>query len=147
MPGPMWMRPLSAERSIGGLLERGEGGQAVEREIQFRGGSLRAEMLHLDDEAWRQVNRVEKAEQSASRVGAGDDAFRGDFFAACERNANDGAIFYQDFLYVGIGANFGACLFRRCRHRCSERAHSSARHRGIADRIRIGGGAKKQERR
>src|SRR5580693_1843601 len=54
--------------AISGLLERGEGGQAVEREIQFCGGSLRAEMLHLNDEAWRQVNRVEKAKQSTSRV-------------------------------------------------------------------------------
>ena len=38
-------------------------------------------LLHFYDEAGRQVNGIEQAEQSASRVGAGNDAFRGDFFA------------------------------------------------------------------
>src|ERR1700722_8060909 len=103
-------------------------------------------MLHLHYEAWRKVNRVEKAEQSAARVCSGNDALGGDLFAARERNTDYSAILYKDFLHISIGANFGACLFCGRGHGGCERAHSSARHRGITHRIRISGGAKKQER-
>src|SRR5580704_4189334 len=104
-------------------------------------------MLHLDDEAWREMDGIEHAEKSAAGIGARDHSFCGDFLAAGEDHADGRAIFHENLLYVRAGADFRSGLFRGGCERSGERAHSADWTRRTARGGRIHRGAKEQESR
>src|SRR5262249_11315086 len=98
-------------------FQGGERRKRVESEVQLRGCSLGAEMLHLDDETGRQVNGIDEFKERASRIGAGNNALRGDLFAAREGDAGDSSVFHEDSGNFRVRADFCAGLFGRGGHR------------------------------
>jgi len=78
-------------------------------------------------------------------VDAGGDGFHGDFLAASENDAGDGAVFDANVLDFGIGADFSAGLFRGFGESAREGAESAARKCGRAYGMGIGGGAQKKD--
>src|SRR5580698_1435803 len=93
------------------------------------------------------VDGIEQTEQGALRIGAGDDGFRGDLFAAREQDAGNSSVFDQNLGDFGVGANFDAGFFRGGGHGGGEGAHASAGVGGVPYRIRIGGGAQQKQQR
>src|SRR5882762_10308379 len=77
-------------------------------------------------------------EKGALGIDAGHDGFDGDFFAIGENDAGDGAVFEEDVLDFGIGADFSACLFCRFGKCAREGAESAARKRGRANGMGVG---------
>src|SRR6202034_1807118 len=106
-----------------------------------------AVVAHLDNEAGRKVDGIEQTEQSALRIGAGDDGFRGDLFATREQDAGNFPVFDQNLGDFGVGANFDAGFFRGGGHGGGEGAHASARVGGVPYRIGIGGSAQQKQQR
>ena len=87
-----------------------------------------------------------RLKESALGIDAGDDGLDGDFFAVGEHDAGDGAIFDANVPHFRVGANFHAGLLGGFGQRAGERTETAARKSGGADGMRIGRGAKKQNR-
>ena len=84
-------------------------------------------------------------EEGAFWVDSGDDGFDGDFFAVGENDPGDGAVFDEDVLNFGIGADFSANLSCRFGERACEGAKSAPRKRGRTYGMGIGGGAQEKD--
>src|SRR5437899_7338344 len=68
---------------------------------------------------------MKEMEEGAFWVDSGDDGFDGDFFAVGENDPGDGAVFDEDVLNFGIGADFSANLSCRFGERACEGAKSA----------------------
>src|SRR5260370_1037473 len=97
-------------------------------------------------EARIEMRRIDELEKGALGIEAGNDCIGGNFFAAREDEASDGAIFEVDVAGFGVGADFGAGMARGFRECARERAEPSVRKRSGADGMRVGSGAQEENR-
>ncbi len=137
------------EEAVGGdgVGERGEGWEIAESEMNFRDGAVRTEIADAQSERRIDLRRIDEVEEGALGVEAGNDRIGGNFFAASEDEASDGAIFDADVADFGVGADFGADMARGFRECARERAEPSVRKRSGADGMRVGSGAQEENRR
>src|SRR5579862_2537450 len=85
---------------------------------------------------------VNKLKQGALGVSVGDYGSGGDLFTVGENEAGRDAIFYANFFYLGIGANFCAGLCGRGGHGLRECAYSAGGKVRLTCWVGISSGAK-----
>src|SRR5712692_8643132 len=126
-------------------IEGGESGKTAERKINFRDSATRTEILDAIGEGGIEVRRIDKMEEGAFGVDAGDDGLDRDFFSASQNHAGDSAIFHADLLNLGVGANFRAGLLRRLGYGIGEVAEPATRKSSGADGMGIGSSAHQKD--
>lgn len=95
------------EKSFG-CVECREDGKTVESEMNFGDGAVGAEVADAEGEGGIELRGIKEMEECALGIDAGNDGFNFNFFAIGEDETSDGAIFDEDVLDFGVGAEFGA---------------------------------------
>lgn len=132
--------------SVFGMLERREGGKTVKSEMNFGDGSVGADVADAEGEGGIELRGIKEMEESAFGIDAGNDGFDLDFFAVGKDKGVDGAVFDEDVLDFGVGADFGAGYASGIGESASERAEPATRKSGGANGMRVRCGAEKKNR-
>lgn len=127
--------------SVFGVFERGKRGKTVEGEMNFGDSAVGADIADAEGEGGIELRGIEELEKGALGIDTRNDGMDFDFLAIGQDETGDGAVFDQDVLDFGVGAELGTGFASGVGENAGEGTESTAGKCGGAHRMGIGSGA------